>query len=233
MLKNKFIRLLVILNGVMLPMVIGLIIYAFVDDFLKQNRKSSSNNIYESEYEAVKVDYKIANTGPMHLFNSDIWFVSVYRYYDEDQFRDYGNSDFPDDIVNIIFLDEALNVKRTLLDDDFLIISVDAPNKYSTDVRQEGLKNFIFYLIVEEDTNSNGILDKQDVSCLYMSTLDGSNFRKIVNKDVSGFRFVSESEIALAYKEQGITKYGVYNISENHFKESKVLNSVIKKYNSD
>ncbi|GGD10491.1 hypothetical protein [Hyunsoonleella pacifica] len=231
MLKNKFIRFLIILNGILLPIVIGFIIYAFVDDFLRQSQYKSNDNIFKADYEEEQKDYSIANNGPQKLYNSDIWYIIFYRYYDDDdEFKYYGNNDFPKDILNIVFLDKELNVKRTLLNRESLIINVSAPNKYSEENRLGKLKEMIFYLVVEEDTNSNGYLDRKDFSCLFASDLDGNNFRRIIEKDVNGYRFINENLISVAYMENGKIKYGVYDFLNNEFKDSKSLNEIINKY---
>lgn len=231
MLKNKFVKILVIINGLMLPIVIGLIIYAFVDDFLRQSNNKLSNDNFQGTYKKAEKDFSIANIGPQKLYNSENWYIAFYRYYDDNDFDDYGINQFPPNIVNIVFLDENLKVKNTLLNKESLIINVSAPNKYSEENRVGEFKKKIFYLMVEKDTNSNSVLDKNDISFLYVSDLDGGNFSKIIEKDVNEYRFIDENLILISYKENETIRHGVYNFLENKFEISKSLNEIIEKYN--
>ncbi len=231
MLKNKFVKFLVILNGLMLPIVIGLIIYAFVDDFLRQSNNRLSDDDFLGTQKTVEKNFSIANNGPQKLYNSESWYMAFYRHYEDNDFDDYGTNQFPQDIVNIVFFDDNLKVKNTLLNKESLIINVSAPNKYSEENRLGVFKKKIFYLIVEKDTNSNSVLDKQDISFLYVSDLDGGNFNKIIEKNVDWYSFIDEDLILISYKENETIRYGVYNFLEKKFEISKSLNEIIEKYN--
>lgn len=44
---------------------------------------------------------------------------------------------------------------------------------------QEADANYIYYLVVEEDTNQDGRLDASDVRHLYISDLNGLNLRRL------------------------------------------------------
>jgi hypothetical protein len=69
--------------------------------------------------------------------------------------------------------------------------------------------NYIFYLVVSEDYNKNGILEKDiDPTYLYISDREGKNFRQLSPKNihVEDWKFVSQNEILL---------YGIQDINQD------------------
>jgi hypothetical protein len=136
---------------------------------------------------------------------------------------------FQKNCINVIFLNSDLTFRKKLLKEDVLINEVEIPNRFDKPNGFNSLK-IITYLITEKDTNNNGKLDKGDLTYLYVSDLNGNNFRKIVEKDIIRYTFINNGkEIALKYDKKK-PKYAVYNIEKSKFKVSEKLNKLIDSY---
>ena len=229
MLKNRFIKFLVVLNGILIPIYIVVFLYMVFKDFNKiekYNQNYYENNQIKKEVKKTK----LYNTEPRKIYNSDTYFVAIYK--NEKNKYNYGSEDvdaFPKNCVNIFFLDKELTFKKKLLEKEALINEVEVPNRFDKPNGFKSLK-IITYLITEDDTNNNGKLDKEDLAYLYTSDLNGNNFKKLVKKDIIGYTFINNGkEIALKYDKKK-PKYAVYNIEESKFKVSEKLNKIIDSY---
>lgn len=229
MLKNKFIRFLIVVNGVLLPVYIFSFLYMIAKDFSKT--ESYNQNYYENNEVRKEVKRtELYNTEPRKIYNSDTYFVAIFK--NEKGVYNYGSEDvdaFPKNCINVIFLNSDLTFRKKLLKEDALINEVEMPNRFDKPNSFNSLK-IITYLITEQDTNNNGKLDKGDLTYLYVSDLNGNNFRKIVKKDIIGYTFIDNGkEIALKYDKKK-PKYAVYNIEKSKFKVSEKLNKLIDSY---
>lgn len=92
-----------------------------------------------------------------------------------------GSSYVPDYTTNLIFEEQETNTKRTLTD---LALRI---NKYSFqhELYKMTGKEFIFYTVIDNDSNRDGIFDSHDFESFYISHIDGTSFTKITKNNES------------------------------------------------
>jgi len=101
--------------------------------------------------------------------------------------RDYSNSGFSIDsqredyfsgnVTNLVF-ENIKNHNQTLLTEKVLnITSVQYLRKLSKKIN----RHYILYTVKDKDMNHDSKLDYQDINSLYISRVDGSEFKKITN----------------------------------------------------
>lgn len=81
--------------------------------------------------------------------------------------------------INLIFEEQTTDTKRTLTDISLRIYSY----SYQSDLYKRTGKNYIFYTVVDNDTNRDGILDYKDIESFYISNIDGTSFDKITKNN--------------------------------------------------
>jgi len=84
---------------------------------------------------------------------------------------------------NIIFLDTK-SEKYHLLDSTRRMLIRDYVVDHSADFSEKGgsdkiSNNYLFYSVIINDSNHDGILDEHDPNCLFISDKDGNNFKQI------------------------------------------------------
>lgn len=89
---------------------------------------------------------------------------------------EYSRFQGPD--VNVVFVDPGDEPGRLLLDVPAIVLRVDHPSPRDTTFRE---RNWIAYWIVTADTNRNGRLDGDDRAELYVSELDGTGLRRVLD----------------------------------------------------
>lgn len=86
----------------------------------------------------------------------------------------------PGVLVNVAFLPPDGGRGRLLLDHPAYIRTLDFPRERDRPDERADSVPWITYSIAFEDTDRNGRLDEQDAVELYISDLDGSNFRRVL-----------------------------------------------------
>lgn len=236
---NKFIKFLIILNGIMLPFLVGFGIYQIVKEFFpKQNNEAKGIIVGEVLQEAKKDSLALQglkyNT-PIELYNSKNTYlpISLMTYKEEKQinkFRSLAN-DVGDALlkyVNVIFLDENYQVVTSLLDKKASILDIEVQRKdykYKNNEVDKTVK-FIVYLIAFKDSNNDGKLNSIDNHDLYISDLNGENLKRISKEiDIKRFEFIkSNSQIFIKYTDRAIVteehkkqKFAIYDIKSMKF----------------
>ncbi|MFZ6011246.1 MAG: hypothetical protein ACOYXT_12940 [Bacteroidota bacterium] len=99
---------------------------------------------------------------------------------------DYGKSDnfsvssyddtFSGDIINLIF-ENKTGKQSKLTNHKVRITSV----TFLRQIYEETGQQYLLYSLVDRDSNRDQKFDYQDVSALYLSNLDGSNFKKLTH----------------------------------------------------
>lgn len=226
--NNKFIKFLIILNGIMLPLLVGFGIYRIIVDFFPDKSDFPDGIILGEEFEEAKKD-SLALQGlkyynPQDLYNSKNKYLPIsLMTYDEEK-EIYKSVSLANDIgdallkyVNIIFLDENYQVITSLLDKKASILEIEPQrNRYSyDDDKLDETVKYIVYQIAFEDSNNDGKLNSADNHDLYISNLEGKNLKKVTeNINIVRFEFInSNSQIFIKYKSRE-------NIRDEHKKES-------------
>ncbi|MFK5981524.1 MAG: hypothetical protein QM499_01320 [Flavobacteriaceae bacterium] len=227
--NSKFIRILVIINGILIPIFILLMIGSFLTEVYW---KPSNNTKTKSEKsEKVNREFEVKYSSPMKIPNSENYFVAISKKYKNLYSFDLDEETLdlvPKNTVNIIFLDKEFNVIGKLLEKGGSISSMLIPNFISN--KENVIKNikYISYYIANEDTNKDGIINRSDQHYVYVSNLNGKNLTKITDRIVKQYQWINNNcDLLLTFKNKNNTEnliYGVYNIKNKTITETKSLN---------
>jgi hypothetical protein len=226
--NSKFIKFLIILNGIMLPLLVGFGLYRIIVEFFPDKNDFPDGIILGKEFEDAKKD-SLALQGlkyysPVDLYNSKNKYLPISLLTYEEEKEIYQTASLANDIgdallkyVNVIFLDENYQVITSLLDKKASILEIEPQrNRYRYDENKlDKTVKYIVYQIAFEDSNKDGKLNSGDNHDLYISNLEGGNLTKVTeNINIVRFEFInSNSQIFIKYKSRE-------NIREEHKKES-------------
>lgn len=224
---NKFIKFLIILNGLMLPILVGFGIYQITKEFFPNKKNYPNGIIIGDELQEAKKD-SVSLQGlkyytPNDLYNSKNKYLPISLLTYEEEKEIYKAASVANDIgdallkyVNVVFLDEKYQVITSLLDRKASILKIEPQRKNYNLERNELDKTvkYIAYLIAFEDSNKDGKLNSADNHDLYLSNLSGKNLKKVTNNiNLDRFEFTnSNSQIFIKYTERE-------NIREEHKKQ--------------
>ena len=225
--SNKFIKFLIILNGIMLPILVGFGMYQISKEFFPNKNNFPDGIILGKELQEAKKD-SVALQGlkyynPRELYNSKNKYlpISLLTYDEEKRINKMASvaNDIGDGLlkfVNVIFLDENYQVITSLLNKKASILQIEPQRKSYSLERNELDKTvkYIAYLIAFEDSNKDGKLNSADNHDLYLSNLNGKNLKKVTsNINLDRFEFTnSNSQIFIKYTDRD-------DIKEEHKKQ--------------
>ncbi len=237
---NKLTRTLVIINGIIIPIFIGFIIYNLLDKSGNEYVEPESI-VVGDELEKAKSDslalQGITYEAPEAIYNSTNFYlpVSVMTYEEARDLRKLASSAGDINLsisnyYNVVFLNKDYKVIGQLLDRKGSISEILINRgrfSYNDEIVDETVKH-IAYLIGFIDTNGDGKLNPDDKHDLYISDLNGQNLTRVTSKsDIVGYDFInSNTEIFVRFKERNSVreeykkvKFGVYNIGSGTFNE--------------
>ncbi|UZR95680.1 hypothetical protein [Chondrinema litorale] len=241
---TKFVRVLIIINGLMLPVILCFLFYQMIKSFLpKEDKYHEEGLIVGEELEQAKCD-TLALQGihydyPEPIYNSPNYYlpISAMTYKEAKDLRKVMSSagdlsmSFLQ-IFNVVFLDSNYQVIRNLLDKKAFISDINIPwgDREKVD---RSIQN-IAYEIAFEDSNNDGKLNNYDNMDLYISDLDGGNLLQVTkNIDVKSYEFINyHKDLLIRYKERNDereehkkVKFAFYNITTSSFKSLSELNN--------
>lgn len=226
--NSKFIRVLIIINGILIPVFIVFVLGSvFFDKY--ENRRIDKTDL--ETYEKNKNIYEIKYSSPNKIPNSDNHYVAVSRKfsseYDFDTEDDLLNL-IPDNTVNLLFLDKDFNITGKILDKEGSILNMFIPNRLSDDENLISQINNLSFFIAKEDTNNDGRINRNDQHYVYVSDLDGKNLTRVTDRKVKQYQWINNNkEILLTFdngNETETLEYGIYNIENKKIKGTKSLN---------
>lgn len=214
--NNKFIKILIIVNGLLIPVFVGWTVYkvAFADSY---DSYEPDGIIVGDELDKAMQDslalQGISYEMPEQVYNSSNLYIPVSaRTYEEalalkrisESAGDFYAGAYNN--VNVLFLDKNYKVIGSLLDRKASVNSIqNGPDNYYNN-RQEIDTTFrhLAYLIGFEDSNKDGRLNSEDDHDLYLSDLSGKNLTQVTSGvDVDQYTFIqSNTRILIRYKER-------------------------------
>ncbi|MFN7602170.1 MAG: hypothetical protein ACK5R0_12330 [Bacteroidota bacterium] len=249
--NNRFIKTLVIINGILLPILIVYYLYKSITDNWTGDYYQSQSIIVGDEFEDAKRD-SLALQGLTYESQVDVYNytnyylpISVMTYEEAKQYKELVSSagDISPDAyghnyLNVLFFDNHFNVIGQLLDKKASITEIfinRGQNSYRYDYQEKEIdktvKN-IAYSIGFKDSNKDGKLNSLDNHDLYISDLDGKNLKQVTTDiDVLDYQFInSNSELFIRFKDRSsikdeykYVKFGLYNIKLGAFTELKEI----------
>ena len=222
--NNKFIRFLIIINGILIPIFIGIILLEFLDN--KYNATETSEVEFKEKYE-------IRQTSLIKLPNSENFIVAEFKKQIDDYFALEIEDEVllpytvPSNTVNIIFLDKDFNQIRKLLNKNASIASMFVSNSHSSSKKLINKMSHLSFYIAIEDTNNDGEINIRDQHYVYISDLNGENLTKVSDRKVKRYEWINDNQnILLTFSNESNSselKYGVYNIKNKTLTEKKSL----------
>lgn len=237
--NNKFIKVIIIVNGILLFFVLIFALYNITKDFFPNEENIERGLYVGEELEDAKKD-SVSLQGlkyniPRDLYNSKNTYlpISLLTYEEEKKINKMASvaNDIGDGLlnfVNVIFLDENHQVITSLLDKKASIFDIEPQTKDYNLEKEEVDKTvkYIAYLIAFEDSNKDGKLNSVDNHDLYISNLEGENLKKVTNNiDVDRFEFIkSNSQIFIKYtnrenirQEHKKQRFAIYDLESSKF----------------
>lgn len=140
-------------------------------------------------------------------------------------------------LVNVIFLNMNFEPINVLLKEKAFIHSVEYPiEKYANTGRPatDSLRSLVTFIISQNDSNHDGVLNDEDEADLYVSNCDGSQFSQITKGwNIKSHAFVSREQILIRYtlrtkneeeEEHKKVLFAVYDTRQKSLKELSDLN---------
>lgn len=249
--NNKLIRILIIINGTLLPVFIIYYLYKSISENWISNDYQSESIIVGDKLEEAKRDslalQGLTYESPVDIYNSTNHYlpVSVMTYEEAKTYKelvagagDINPNALGNNYLNVVFLDSHYRVIGQLLDKKASISEIfinRGQNAYRYDEEEKEVdktvKN-IAYSIGFEDSNQDGKLNSLDNHDLYISDLDGKNLKQVTKDiNVEEYQFInSNSEIFIRFKdrekireEYKHIKFGLYHIESGTFSELKEI----------
>jgi hypothetical protein len=241
---NRFIKVLIIVNGILIPLIIAFFFLQYIKTFSVEEEESEGIIVGEQHNKAINDSIalqRILCGSFEEIYNSNNLYLSVsVTSYDEaldmkKMASSAGDISFFSlaQNINVIFLDNDYNVIGTLVDKKASIKEINVPHGDYGNNKIDKTVNNIAYLIGFDDSNKNGKIDKDDYHDLYITDLNGKNLTKVTeNVDVESFYFThSHSQIFISFQERnGLreeyrkTRFAIYNIETQTFKQLLSLN---------
>ena len=239
--KNKFLKGIIIVNGILFFFVLIFALFNIVKDFFPHQDNFPEGIILGEELQEAKKE-SVALQGlkydtPRDLYNSKNKYLPISLLTYEEEKRIYKIASLANNIgdallkyVNVIFLDENYQVITSLLKQKASILQIEPQRKDYNLKNQELDKTvkYIAYLIAFEDSNKDGKLNSADNHDLYLSNLSGKNLKKVTSDiNIERFEFTnSNAQIFITYttredvkKEHKKQRFSIYDM-----KASKLLN---------
>lgn len=249
--NNRFIKALIIINGLLLPIFVVYYLYRSITGNWTGDSYQSESIIVGEELEDAKRD-SLALQGLTYeslvdVYNSTNYYlpISVMTYEEAKNYKEAISSagdispySFHNNYINVIFFNKHYGVIGQLLDkkaciSDIFINRGQNEDQYDYQEKEvdRTVKN-IAYSIGFDDSNMDGKLNSLDNQDLYISDLDGKNLKQVTKEiDILDYQFInSNSEIFIRFKDRSkirdeykYVKFGLYNIESGTFTELKEI----------
>lgn len=245
---NRFIRILIIINGLIIPAFFGYVFYQIFSNEEEEENEYYTENITVGERLEKAKEKGLAIQGltydrPRGIYNSTNYYLplSVMTYEEAKVVKEIVSTQDNAsaslyNYFNVLFLDKDYNVIGKLLDKKASISDIHTLWVYSKDNYIDTTAKYMAYLIGFEDSNNDGNLNSLDHQDLYISDLAGKNLVQVTyNKNIVEFDFInSHSEIFIHYKERNEIKdehkrlkFGRYHIETGKFVELKDIDKAL------
>ncbi|WP_020531663.1 hypothetical protein [Flexithrix dorotheae] len=242
--QNKFIRVLFIINGLIIPVFVLIFLGIMVNEWIgsfNQNPEPTGIIVGE-ELDSAKnnnlilqgIEYGDPKMLPDSSGNYMEVFVKTYQKSRYNRKMAEGSSawEYHSDhlTLNLMFFDKEYHFVRRLLSKKASIYRIQfaKPSLPGPQNEIDSTIQNILYLIAFEDSNKDGLLDSYDDHDLFISDFDGENLKKITNNiEIENFYFQNRnSEVFISYKERSDEreeykrlKFALYNIERNSLKK--------------
>ncbi|WP_299780852.1 hypothetical protein [uncultured Formosa sp.] len=231
--NSKFIRILIIINGILIPIFILYIFGSIVYEKIEKDEPIDLCNLQMENQNSSK--FSIQNSEPIQIPNSEFYYVTVEKKYQ----RQYGEIDIDiknspnmvrQNTINVLFLNKQQSEIGKLLPENGSITSMSVLNRFTENHEEiKQIKNIAYY-IATKDTNEDGIIDSADQHYVYLSDLNGKNLKKVTDRKVKKFQWLNQGKemILTLYKKDDDTDfdYAIYNLETKETRPTEKLNEI-------
>lgn len=250
---TKFIKTLIIINGILIPAVLLIILVSFLISQFSHQSNYTPDPVMTENLITKDGDTLLAQGllyySPESIYNSTNLMIRVKPktfktpkslYSGKNRYDGTANCimEAPSDFcVNVLFLDSGYNLMTRLVDRKAFIESIIIPSGNEYEKVDTTVKN-IAYLIAFEDTNNDKLIDCDDKSDLFISDLGGRNLTRVSdNIDINDVKFINmHKELFISFtdrddniaEEHRIKRFAIYNIES---KKLRVLTQIDKALN--
>jgi len=241
---NKFIKALIIINGITIPIVLLTVFSLLIKEGIN-NRPTSNSDLNDG----INIENKKVNgsgdtialqginySAPKPIENSTNYYIAIEtKTYEQPEIIYSANSKFKNipplrseintSKLNYIFLDKNLNCIGKLVNKKASIVGYPISENYNE--KLDTTVHNLAYLISFSDSNNDGVLNELDHHDLYISNLSGANLTKVTNNiEIEDYTFINNnSELFITYKENTNKKeehkhkqFAVYNIRKKQLR---------------
>ena len=227
--NSKFIKVLIVINGILIPVFIIILLGLMLKDFLKTTT-SRADDISLSDDSQMSITY----TAPEKIPNSENYFVAKYEvetFHGVQIETEVELGNVPDNTVNLVFLNQDFEKIGTLLETDASIRRLYIADRFTEDEERQKLIKHMIFSIATEDSNQDGQIDLRDDHYLYISDLNGKQLHKVLDKKVKAFQLIEDfTQLLITYvTDQEKEVIGIYDIEKRVFEKKVTLNFWIKR----
>ena len=232
--NNKFIRTLIIINGILIPIFILYVFGNIIYEHFKKNEPIVLDNNFEFENQNLS-NFSIQNSEPIQIPNSEFYYVTVEKKYQ----YEYGEIDIDiehspnmvrQNTINVLFLNKEQSEIGKLLSENGSITSMGVLNRFTENAQELKQIKYIAYYIATKDSNEDGIIDSADQHYVYLSDLNGRNLKKVTDRKVKTFQWLNQGKemILTLYKEDNDNDfdYAIYNLETKEIRPTEKLNEI-------
>jgi hypothetical protein len=232
--NNKFIRILIIINGILIPFFILYLLGIITYENFKKTEPIDLCDGLVLENENLS-DFSILNSKPIKIPNSELYYVTVEKKYkSRDGEMDIDIAHTPNMVrqntINVLFLNKQQSELGKLLPENGSITSMSVLNRFTENPEELKQIKHISYYIATKDTNEDGIIDSADQHYVYLSDLNGKNLKKVTDRKVKRFQWLNQGKEMILTFDQKDDKndidYAIYNIETNEIRPTEKLNEI-------
>lgn len=147
-----------------------------------QEHTPNTEDLTEEQIDSLAQELTFNYGNPIELLNTELIAIpvgnNVTNWYKSGKSMDYRSSEM---FVNwnLLFYDRSADSSYILTEDKMYLTRIDTPEPSSN------VKEHIIYEVISRDSNEDGKLNYSDSKQLYISKLNGSDFKKISNENES------------------------------------------------
>lgn len=144
--------------------------------------------------------------------------LKISSVYDGDSndftIAEYRGDCLSGNITNLIFEDISTGKQKLLTNKALEINNIEYLRLLAHKIK----RNYIMYTVVDMDTNHDGELNQQDIESLYLSELNGNNFRKITlkNHKLNGGKLITQNLRYYFKTQEDVNKDGVFSQADQY-----------------
>jgi len=243
---TKFLKTLIIVNGLLIPIVLLIFLFSFlINEYGHNNYRPDpvmTENLITKDGDTLMAQGLVYDK-PESIYNSTNLYIKVSpKTYEIPKNKSsnfeggmYRQVEPYEYFINILFLDSRYNLISTLVDQKASITDITIPVNSESEKIDTTVKN-IGYLIAFEDSNKDKIIDRRDNYDLYISDLSGKGLTKVTtNIDVKSFEFINNhKDIFISFtnrqdipEEHKITRFAIYYLQSKDLKYLTQLDKAI------